>query len=56
MVKQGKQDNQEDKAVPKSITITARQQRFIEDKSINLSKFIQKKLDEEIEKAGWRGE
>ena len=30
--------------------------RFIEARSMNLSKFIQKKLDEEIEAQGWREE
>ena len=46
----------EEGAVPKSITITARHQKFIEDRSLNLSKFIQKKLDEEIEAQGWKEE
>ena len=50
-----KQEKQDDKAIPKSITITVKQQRFIEDRSLNLSKFIQKKLDEEIEIQGWKG-
>jgi hypothetical protein len=40
-------------AIPKSITITIRHQRFIEARSINLSKFVQKKLDEEIVIQGW---
>lgn len=43
-------------AIPKSITITPRQQRFIEARSINLSKFLQKRLDEEIAMQGWKGE
>lgn len=44
----------EERAIPKSITIMPRHQKFIEDKSINLSKFLQKKLDEEIELQGWK--
>ncbi|MDE1860086.1 MAG: hypothetical protein KGH72_00010 [Candidatus Micrarchaeota archaeon] len=46
--------NSYDVAVPKSITITSRHQKFIDDRSINLSKFVQKKLDEEIEAQGWK--
>lgn len=42
-----------ERAIAKSITITSRHQRFIEARSLNLSKFIQKKLDEEIETQGW---
>ncbi|MEM3883392.1 MAG: hypothetical protein QXT94_00460 [Methanothrix sp.] len=43
----------EERAIAKSITISARHQRFVEARSINLSKFVQKKLDEEIEATGW---
>lgn len=43
-------------AIPKSITITIKHQHFIEARSINLSKFVQKKLDEEIIIQGWREE
>ena len=45
-----------DRAIAKSITILPRHQRFIDARSINLSKFIQKKLDEEIEVQGWKEE
>lgn len=43
----------EERAIAKSITISAKHQRFVEARSINLSKFVQKKLDEEIEATGW---
>lgn len=46
----------DEKAIAKSITILPYQQAFIEDKSINLSKFVQKKLDEEIKETGWKKE
>ncbi len=49
-----KQKKEEIVAVPKSVTITARHQKFIEDRSINLSKFLQKKLDEEIVATNWK--
>ena len=52
MKKQAKKDD--GIAVPKSITILPKHQRFIEDRSINLSKFVQKKLDEEIDVQGWK--
>lgn len=45
-----------EKAIAKSVTITARHQRFIEARSLNLSKFIKKKLDEEIEEQKWADE
>jgi hypothetical protein len=41
-------------AVPKTITLLPKHQRFISAKSINLSRFVQKKLDEEIEAQSWR--
>ena len=41
-------------AIAKSITIMPKHQRFIEAKSINLSKFVQKKLEEEMDEQGWR--
>lgn len=41
-------------AVPKTITLFPMHIRFIEEKSINLSKFIQKKLEEEIESLKWK--
>jgi len=34
--------------VRKNITIRADQAKYIEDKAINLSRFVQKKIDEEI--------
>lgn len=37
-----------EKAVTKSITILPRHQQFIEENTIKLSKFVQKKIDEEI--------
>ncbi len=40
---------QENKAIPKTITIFPEHQKFIDDTSLNLSKFVQKKIDEEIE-------
>ncbi len=46
----------DDRAIPKSITISPRHQRFLDDRSINLSKFVQKKIDEEIEDTGWKEE
>ena len=39
-------------AIPKTITLMPTHQRFIEAKSINLSRFVQRKLDEEIETQG----
>jgi hypothetical protein len=54
VVKMKKGQKKDEPAVPKSITILPRHQRFIEDRSINLSKFVQKKLEEEIEAQGWR--
>jgi hypothetical protein len=50
-----KGQKKDEPAVPKSITILPHHQRFIEDRSINLSKFVQKKLEEEIEAQGWKG-
>lgn len=40
-----------EKAFLKAITIFPRHQRFLEEKSINLSRFVQKKLDEEARKS-----
>lgn len=50
----GKAKKEESGVVPKSVTILPKHQRFIEDRSINLSKFLQKKLDEEIELQKWQ--
>ena len=44
----------EERAIPKSITISPRHQKFLDDRSINLSKFVQKKIDEEIETTNWK--
>ena len=49
-----KEKKDDEGAIPKSITITSKHQRFIEDRSMNLSKFVQKKLDEEIVAQGWK--
>ena len=38
-----------EKYVRKTITIKEGQEKFIQDKSINLSRFVQKKIDEERE-------
>jgi hypothetical protein len=46
----GKTKKPEEKAITKSITILPRHQQYIEDGSINLSHFVQKKIDEEIGK------
>lgn len=54
VVKMKKGSKKEEPAVPKSITITPRHQKFIDDRSLNLSKFVQKKLDEEIDTQGWK--
>jgi hypothetical protein len=55
MVKQKKtQKNTDENAIAKSITILPKHQRFIEARSLNLSKFVQKKLDEEIEVQDWK--
>jgi len=43
-------------AIPKTITLMPKHQRFIDAKSINLSRFVQKKLDEEIELQNWKDE
>jgi hypothetical protein len=44
----------DERAIPKSITIFPRHQRFLDDRSINLSKFVQKKIDEEIDATNWK--
>jgi len=36
--------------VPKTITIRKDQAQFVEQSSLNLSKFVQKKLDEQLHK------
>jgi hypothetical protein len=40
----------EERAVKKTITVLPHHQRHIEENTLNLSKFVQKKIDEEIEK------
>ena len=45
-----KEDNSPRHPVQKTITIRVDQQDFIIKKSLNLSWFVQRKLDEEIEK------
>ena len=50
----GTQKKPIEKAVPKTITLLPKHQQFIEAKSINLSRFVQKALDEEIEAQGWK--
>ena len=52
----GKQKKPIEKAVPKTITLLPKHQKFIEAKSINLSRFVQKALDEEIEAQNWKEE
>ncbi len=37
----------EGKYIRKTITIKSAQEKYIQDKSINLSRFVQKKIDEE---------
>ena len=50
----GKTKKSIEKAVPKTITLLPKHQKFIEAKSINLSRFVQKALDDEIEVQGWK--
>ncbi len=54
MSKQGKSQKVDERAIAKSITILPRHQRFIEARSINLSKFVQKKLEEEMQLQNWK--
>ncbi len=46
----GKTKKPEDKAITKSITILPRHEEYIQSNFINLSKFVQGKIDEEINK------
>lgn len=39
-----------EKYIRKTITIKENQDKYVQDKSINLSRFVQKKLDEEMKK------
>lgn len=41
-------------AIPKTITLFPKHVRYIEEKSINLSKFVQKKIEEEIQTTNWK--
>ncbi len=45
-----------EKAITKAITILPRHQKFIEEQTLNFSKFVQKKLDEEMEKRKKEGD
>ncbi len=46
----GKMKDSKERAVVKSITILPEQQSFIDEEALNLSRFVQKKLEEEIKK------
>lgn len=46
----GKTKKEEDKAVKKTITILPEQAKYIDDNYINLSHFVQDKIQEEINK------
>lgn len=39
----------DERAIKKTITIFPHHQQFIDESTLNLSKFVQKKIDEEIE-------
>jgi hypothetical protein len=41
---------QKERAIKKTITVLPHHQQYIEEQTLNLSKFVQKKIDEEIEK------
>lgn len=47
----GKTKPTSEKAIQKAITILPHHQEYIEERSLNLSKFVQKKIDEEIAKS-----
>jgi hypothetical protein len=40
----------EERAIKKTITVFPRHQQFIDENTLNLSKFVQKKIDEESER------
>jgi hypothetical protein len=46
----GKTKKQEEKAITKAITILPRHEEYIKSSFLNLSKFVQSKIDEEISK------
>ena len=46
----GKTKKPEEKAITKAITILPRHEEYVKANYINLSKFVQSKIDEEIEK------
>jgi hypothetical protein len=48
MSKPKKPENE--RAIKKTITVMPHHQRHIEENTLNLSKFVQKKIDEEIDK------
>jgi hypothetical protein len=41
--------NKPERAIKKTITVFPRHRQFIDENTLNLSKFVQKKIDEEIE-------
>lgn len=45
-----KRKKEEDKAVKKTITIMPEQEKYIDENYINLSHFVQGKIDEEMKK------
>lgn len=49
MVKKGK-IKKENNSIQKNISITKKQEEYIKESCINLSWFVQKKLNEEMEK------
>ena len=46
----GKLKKPSERAIQKAITVLPRHQTYIEEHTLNLSKFVQKKIDEEISK------
>ena len=46
----GKIKKNNEKAITKAITILPRHQQYIQENAINLSKFVQMRIDEEIVK------
>ncbi len=48
----GLKKKEEDKAVKKNITILPKQVKYIDDNYINLSHFVQGKIDEEMKRNG----
>jgi len=50
----GKPKKDVERAIAKTITLMPKHQRFIAAKSINLSRFVQKALEDEMEAQGWK--